>query len=230
MSPTDGASVACPQPHLWPPLTELHDIRAEIERQVLSELLMIGDGARTVVVGLRSTSVCLARELFAAYGPKLEMTVGLQPFPPRAGLDRGCPIGNWPFGNIPFLEAALHVPQPRVVQGAFFKAKVRFVNRGAGQLHIETSSNFNVYLFQPARGPVGAPEGASLGTGLMFDLAPGKSRDVDAFGGTASCDSALGYVVPAGSYDARALIDQSPPGGGVHVFWSDATRIEVVAP
>lgn len=69
-----------------------------------------------------------------------------------------------------------------------------------------------------------------MGTGLLLTLLPGQTQDVKAFGGTASCDPALGYVLPAGTYQARALIDFSPGESGVHVFWSDPIQIEVVAP
>ncbi len=88
--PTATAISACGERHVWPPLADPQAIRAEIERQVMPELLQIGNGAGTVLVGLRSTGECLARELFSAYGPKVVLSVGLLPFPLRPNPNGGC--------------------------------------------------------------------------------------------------------------------------------------------
>jgi hypothetical protein len=205
-------------------------IRAEIEGRHLPDLIMIGDGANVVSVGLRARAECVARSIVAAYGPRVEVTVGLFPFPFRAQANRGCQLGSWPLGSIPFLRSTISIDD-RIVQGEFFKGSVRFTNAGAALIDLDTDSNFPIYLFRGgADVPIGGSEGGSIGTGLTFQLAPGQSRDIPGFGGTASCDAALGYVLPSGQYDARALINFSPPEGGVHQFWSDAFRVEVVDP
>jgi hypothetical protein len=213
------------------PFADLPSIRAEIEEQAHAQLVMIGDGATTVSVGLRAGAECLARQIVAVYGPKVDVTVGLLPFPLRPVANRSCLVGGWPPGSVPFLKASLDIQPNRVAQGDTVKGTVRFTNGGVGQLHLDTSSNFSIYVFAVgADVPVGASEGGSMGTGLLVELAPGQSKDVPAFGGTASCDPALGYVLPTGQYQARALIDFSPPEGGVHVFWTDPLEVEVVAP
>ena len=192
--------------------------------------MSIGDGANTVVVGLRARAECLARQIVTAYGPKVEVTVGLLPFPPQAQTRRTCHIGEWPHGFVPGLRTVLEVPA-QVQRGEFFKGSVHFSVAGPGAITVETSSNFTVYLFQPeGEAPIGTGEGGSMGTGLSFRLVPGQDQKVDAFGGTASCDPALGYALPSGQYRARALIDIAPAEGGVHQFWSESSPIEVVGP
>jgi len=225
-----SAQINCRDSIAWPPRTDLPSIRAEIENRGLPDLISIGDGANVVSVGLRARAECVARSIVIAYGPHVEVSVGLFPFPPRAQPNRSCFVGHWPFGSVPFLRSSIRVDD-KIVQGEFFKGSVRFTNGGLGPINLDSSSSFPIYLFQGDAGePVGTSEGGSIGTGLTLQMAPGQSQDVKAYGGTASCDQALGYVIPAGSYRARALIDFSPPEGGVHIFWSDPLPVEVVAP
>jgi hypothetical protein len=219
----------CPAGHVWPPLADLHAIRAEIERQVMDRLTQIGDGAQTVLVGVRAKDECLARELFGAYGARLELTVGVLPFPPRPIPVQGCGQAG-PLLAPPNIRATPQLPE-QVSQGDIVRGTVRLANVGPAAVSVDTSSNFVAYLFPPGGNtPVGVPEGGRVGTGLSFDLVPGRPKDVDIYGGTASCEPSLGYVLPAGNYEARALIDWAPPGGGVSMFWSDSVPITVVAP
>jgi len=229
--PTPAALGPCRTILSLRPQADLPAIRAEIEGQHIPDLIEIGDGAGTIGVGLRARAECVARQIVAAYGSKVEVSVGLLPFPPRPTAIRGCRNGDWPFAKIPFLSTALDIQPAQIPQGEFFKGTVRFKNNGLALSSLDTSSYFTAYLFAAGVDvPLGTSEGGSLGTGLEFTLAPGQSRDVPVFGGTASCDPALGYVLPIGHYEARATIDFSPPdGSGVHVFWSDPLPVEVVA-
>ena len=62
-------------------------------------------------------------------------------------------------------------------------------------------------------------------------LTPGEGIELGAGGGTASCDLAVGYVIPAGSYVGRAVVDcQEPVTFENRSFWSDAAPILVVTP
>jgi len=232
-STSSPAAAACANDVVWPPHDDLPSIRAEIESRAiaLGELHSIGDGAGVVTVSLSARSECLARGIVAAYGSNVDVTVGLLPFPPRAGADAGCPPVPWPFGATPGLTAALRFEADRVKQGESLAATVRFANLSFGNIDVLTSSSFPIYVFaaDPDR-PVGAPDGPVAGTGLGFTLAPAEGRDDGAYGGTASCSARLGYVLPVGTYRARALVDLSPPEGGLHVFWTDPVPLEVVAP
>jgi len=225
-----SAQVVCHDSIAWPPLFDLAAIRAEIENRHLPDMLMIGDGANVVSIGLRARAECVARSIVLAYGPRVEVSVGLFPFPPRAQADRSCPLGNWPFGSVPFLRSTISLDD-RIVQGEFFKGSVRFTNGGLGPISLDSSSTFPIYLFhRDAVEPIGASEGGSIGTGLTLQMAPGQSQNVKAYGGTASCDLTLGYMLPIGQYQARAFIDFVPSDGGVRQFWSDPLAVEVVAP
>lgn len=194
--------------------------------------MFVGEGANRVIgVGLRANAEALARELNTRYGAAVELTVGLFPFPPPTAPQRACDQVRRPVVDHQPLEAAVAIG-PTVVAGDFIRGKVRLMNAGVGPYELNSSSTFPVYLFRPGdQTPVGSPEGASAGTGFGKTLAPGETVLLDAGGGTASCDLALGYVVPAGTYEARALIDfQEPVTFDLRFFWSAPTMVEVVRP
>jgi hypothetical protein len=226
-----AAEASCGVQVVWPGFGDLHAIRTQIEERAKLELLGIGEGASAVSVNLRARAECLARSIVTAYGSKVEVTVGLLPFPLKPQANGGCPIGSWPHGVMPFLKTTLDVQPMEILQGEWFRGNVRFANPGGSPANVETSSNYSAYLMQPGvETPVGYPEGGSMGTGLSFTLAPGQTRDVPVFGGTASCDPALGYMLPIGQYEARAMIDFSTRDGPLQEFWSDPLRLTVVAP
>jgi hypothetical protein len=207
-------------------------IRAEIEPLMGESGMSLGEGANRVIsVGLRANAEEVARELIAKYGSAIEVTVGNFPYPPPDAPHRAC---DW----TPQV-AADHAPlvgavgfDPTVVGGEFFRGKLRLTNAGLVNYQLETSSNFSIFLFR--RGevlPIGSPEGGSVGTGYAKLLGPAETVELDASGGTASCDLALGYVLPAGTYEARALVDfQDSETSELGHFWSEPTTIEVVDP
>ena len=62
-------------------------------------------------------------------------------------------------------------------------------------------------------------------------LTPAESILLPGFGGTASCDLALGYTLPPGAYEARALVDfVRDPEDEVVFFWSEPSTVEIVNP
>jgi hypothetical protein len=159
------------------------------------------------------------------------VTVGLFPYPPPESAQRGCGPQTPIVRDHRPLTALLTV-EPTVASGGFFKGKVRITNAGAVPYELSTSSSFAVYLFRPGEAiPIGISEGGWMGTGYGKTLAPGESLELPAGGGTASCDLAVGYVVPPGSYQGRALVDyQEPVTFENQPFWSEPAPIQVVAP
>ena len=121
----------------------------------------------------------------------------------------------------------------QIESGASFDATIRISNVGSTPFVLDTSSRLEVHLFLPGgTKPVGAFELAVAGTGLGRTIGPGASTAIPGYGGTASCDGSRGYALPAGPYQARALVDFTrglEGGHGPLVFWSDALDVEVVA-
>lgn len=225
-----------PRPTFRPPgspaaLTP-EQILAEIDPLMGESGMSLGEGANRVIsVGLRANAEDVARELLDKYGSAIEVTVGNFPYPPPDVPQRAC---DW----TPQV-ARDHAPlvgtvgfDPTVVGGEFFRGKLRITNAGPVPYQLETSSNFSMYLFRPGELlPIGSPEGGSMGTGYSKLLDPGATVEFDASGGTASCDLALGYVLPGGMYEARALVDfQDSETFELAYFWSDPTTLEVFDP
>lgn len=208
------------------------EIRARIEPFMGEQGISIGEGAGgVIVVGLRANAEELARKLHATYGDAVQLSVGLFPFPPPDAPERTClHLPQTVPLHVP-LAGALAVDGPAIV-GAFYRGSVRLTNVGPAPYELSTSSNFNAYLFRPGEtSPIAMSEGGSMGTGYGKRLAPGESVQLDAGGGTASCDLALGYALPPGVYEARALVDFSDPQTfEVRYFWTDPATLEIVGP
>jgi hypothetical protein len=62
-------------------------------------------------------------------------------------------------------------------------------------------------LFHRADLPVGFFTGGMDDIGYGATIAPGESITLDVVGGTASCDPALGWALPPGSYEARVQVE-----------------------
>ncbi len=206
-------------------------ILAEIDPLMGESGLSLGEGANRVIsVGLRANAEDVARELVARYGAAIQVSVGNFPFPPPGAPQRACDWTPQVAADHEPLVGTLGI-EPAVVGGEFFRGKLRLTNDGLGSYPLETSSNFSMFLFRPGELlPIGSPEGGSMGTGYSKLLGRGETVEFDAAGGTASCDLSLGYVLPAGTYEARALVDFQDATFELGHFWSEPTTIEVVDP
>jgi hypothetical protein len=206
-------------------------IRAELEPFLGDQIISIGEGAGGVInVGLRATGEELAGQLHATYGDAVRISVGLFPFPPPENPQRACVnIREVVRDHAPLLAA---VAVDRTIDaGTFFRGTVRLTNAGILPFQLETSSNFSVHLFRPGESePIGGSEGGMVGTGYSAPLDPGEAVELEAAGGTASCDLALGYLLPAGVYEARAIIDFQTATGELAFFWSDPATVELINP
>jgi hypothetical protein len=213
----------------WPsPLTPV-EIRDEIERRATGRFIDLGLGAGVVSVTLRAPEAALAQEIVDAYGPAVEVSVGLFPFPLRDDGTRSCAIGR-SFGDHPSLRATLDLPIPPVSAGDSFQATVRIQNISTQPFDLETGADFEVFVFR--RGsltPIGDGGGTHL-VGRELTLLAANATTMPGNGGTSSCDASLGYTLPAGPYEARALVEFSSHETGLTVFfWSEPSRIDILA-
>lgn len=213
----------------WPSPLTLSRIQDEIMRRASGRFSSIGIGAATVFVTLLPSEATLAQELVDAYGPAVEVSVGLFPFPLRDNGMRSCAIGRT-FGDLPSLKVTLDPPIPAVITGQAFQVTVRILNRSSQPLDLQTGTEFEVYLFRPgSTTPIGDGGGTHL-VGRDLHLLPANATTLPGNGGTASCDASLGFAIPPGTYEARALIDVSfQNGASPFTFWSDPSRVAVVA-
>ncbi len=190
-------------------LRGLRRVREEIERDLEQRaaeagrwiLTSIGEGAGVICVALRADQETLASELADRYGSAVELRVGWFSFPARRRSHprpAGTALEEQTFDG---LEMSVEAGQKVLEAG----------DDGHGRLVLRNSSSERIGPLgsgQPLAGSllnasleaVGGYGGWIAGTGLIIDLAPGRSASIPVIYGTASTREDLGYVVPPGSY------------------------------
>jgi hypothetical protein len=194
-------------------LSDLRRVREEIERTLEQRatqtgrriLTSIGEGKGVIRVALRADQENLASDLAARYGSVVELRVGGFSFPdPRRSHPRppaGPALEEQTFEG---LKMSVEVGQKVLEAG----------EDGHGRLVLRNSSSERIGPLgsgQPLAGSllnasletVGGYSGWIAGTGLIVDLAPGRSASIPVIYGTASTREDLGYVVPSGRYWLR---------------------------
>ena len=193
--------------------SDFDGIRADIQARWGDQLNGIGGGADFVEVDFKSTALDAATAVVAKYGTGVRVRLGLLPFPSPSGAGNGCLGWLQNVVSETQLQATIELPDRsnRIGHGTF-NAKVHLTNTGQVRVHVDSGQPLVILLYLRDRvDPVGTLDAAIGGTGLSTDLDPGSSFDIEAIGGTASCDPALGYDLPDGQYIARAVVEQ---GGG----------------
>jgi hypothetical protein len=190
-------------------VADLETIRADIEQTYAGQFVGIGIGPGVVSIAFQSTALEAARAVVAKYGPAVQVSVGLFPFPaPPGALPNPCVkiLATHTIEDPGPLRARIEMPA-QIAHG-FFKANVRVVNTGPEAVGLTSGQPAIVTLYRPAEvQPIGGFAGGIGGTGLELILQPGGSTVIPAVGGTASCDLAVGYEIPDGQYVARAAVE-----------------------
>jgi len=212
------------------PSEDLGAIRDAIFAQYQPNLVEVGIGAGYVDVGLASTATKGADEILAKYGSLVHVSLGFFPYPaPSSALGNGCTseFGGWPTVDPRPLRATIELSTSYLTHARGFSAKVRLTNMGTSPLAVSTGSPLLIYLFELGGAiPVGASSGGVAGVGIGRTLKAGEYIDIDAGGGTSSCDLKLGYELPDGPYIAKAAVELDQASGPGY-FWSEPLAVEL---
>jgi hypothetical protein len=214
--------------------TRLEEIQAELSVMAGESLIGSGIGAGNVFVDLRADSEAAAAAIHEKYGDLVDITLGMFGYPDMSsGGEGGCADMVPPPTTEPVsLSVTLALTDETVKSGADFTGSVTVTNTRPDVLHFESGSPLAALVYRPGEAdPVGAFTGAIAGVGVGADLQPGESIDIDVLGGTASCDSSLGYALPAGDYEVRVPVDQYEyPNGAfeLHAIYSDRAALTIV--
>jgi hypothetical protein len=191
---------------------DLLEIQQEIVERARPFLVSASSGGASGVieVGLRANGEGMARQIVEQYGDAVHITVGLLSYPDRARADglTTCGPAEGTLRQDAPLRGTLVLESINVASGADFNAKVRVANVGVNDFDFQSGSPATALVFAPGGGEaIGTFAGGIAGVGIGRVLRPRDSIDIDVLGGTASCDPALGYALPPGLYDVRAVID-----------------------
>ena len=221
-------------------LSDLRRVRGEIERTLEQRatktgrwiLTSIGEGKGAIRVCLRADQVNLAGELAARYGSAVELRVGAFAFPDRRrSHPRASSKPALEERTIEGLEMSVEADQETLEVG----------DDGRGRLVLRNSSSERIgplgsgqplvgVLVNASLETVGGYSGMIAGTGLIIDLAPGRSASIPVIYGTASTREDLGYTVPPGAYWLKVQMRFRHGLGGppTHVLTAPLTQVTVI--
>ncbi|HEX5590799.1 MAG TPA: hypothetical protein VFX65_10965, partial [Candidatus Limnocylindrales bacterium] len=191
------------------PATEaqLEQIQETLSVTYRDKLRSVGRGAGVIHLALRADGEAEAAEVLAAYGELVEIIVGALPYPDPFDVAASCSLPDPILAATPFSVTATIDPST-VRSGRDFGGSVTVTNTGSAPATLDSGQPATAIVFRAGSNrAVGVYTGAIAGTGYGGTLAPGESLVFDVLGGTASCDPALGYALPPGSYDVRVIVD-----------------------
>ena len=208
--------------------TDLSALQQTIQTTYESRLLWTGQASDHLDIGLRADAVDVARELHERYGDLITLHVGLLGYPdPGKPAGSRCPVRG-PIATPP-VRVTLTLDRTTVPSGGGFKGSVRITNDGASMISVDTGSPAEARVYLPGENePVGTYAGAIGGVGMGGPLAPGASLDIDMVGATASCDPALGWALPPGTYEVRAVLEWNGDADGLKSILSDPVPLTIV--
>ena len=221
-------------------LSDLRQVREEIERTLEQRaaqtgrwiLTSIGEGKGVIRVTLRADQENLASELAARYGSAVELRVGGFSFPDRRRSHPRPPAGlALEEQTFEGLEMSVEADQNVIETG----------DDGHGRLVLRNSSSERIGPLGSGQPLVGSLLNASLetvggysgwiaGTGLILDLASGRSASIPVIYGTASTPEDLGYAVPPGRYWLKVQMPfrQGLGGPPTNAVTAPLTQITIV--
>jgi hypothetical protein len=184
-------------------MAAMDDIIGMVDRSFQS----VGLGAGVIHVNLRADGEDLAAGVFEKYGDLVEITVGLLPYPDRFAGPVQCGTDGLNVSDAPLdLEAELNTGV--IKPGADFRGQVKITNTAAVPFDFQSGPTQTAAVYLPgADVPVGFFTRGLDSIGYGATIAPGESITLDVVGGTASCDPALGWALPPGSYEVRVHVE-----------------------
>ena len=221
-------------------LSGLRRVRQEIERTVGQRatqtgrqiLTSIGEGKGVIRVALRADQENLASELTARYGSAVELRVGAFCFPDRRRSHPRPPVRppleEWTFEG---LERSVEADQRVLQAGDDGHARLVLRNNSSQRIGPLASGQPLVgLLLNASLEAIGGYSGMIAGTGLIIDLAPGRSASIPVIYGTASTREDLGYALPPGTYwlKVQMRFRQGLGGPPTHALTAPLATITII--
>jgi len=191
-------------------LSGLRRVRQEIERTLGQRatqagrpiLTSIGEGKAVICVALRADQENLAGELAARYGSAVELRVGAFCFPDRRHGHLRPPVRPaLEERTFEGLEMSVEAGQRILQAGDDGHARLALRNNSSERIGpLASGQPLAGLLLNASLEAIGGYSGMIAGTGLIIDLAPGRSASIPGVYGTASTREDPGYALPPGTY------------------------------
>ena len=201
------------------PEARLLELMEEISARAGQHLLSIALTADHLDMTLRPDGKAIADELTAVYGDVLRVTaIGFLGYPDPSIGARPCQTLLATKIDTSALRATLILDEATIRSGEDFRGSVVIRNSGAGPLELNSGDPATAVIYRAGTNElVGGYAAGGEGVGLGGTMAPGAEITASMVSGTASCVPELGYTLPPGTYDARAVVEQYQPlaAGGI---------------
>lgn len=174
-------------------------IQAQLVDELEGRYLSIGLGVDGLAVTLAADEAELAADLQARYGDAINLYVGVLAYP----LDEATSACADPPAEreVPGLSITIEPPDVPIAAAGTQPANLTVTVTNAGDTPIQFSSGTAIGTLLDSDGRVVNSNQISVAdVGIEVDLQPGASTDLPLLVTTASCDPALGYIVPPGEY------------------------------
>jgi hypothetical protein len=185
--------------------TAIHDVRVDAMNDA-------------VAVGLAADKVDDAARLHDRYGDVVKLTVGWLPYPMATGSAAVSSGACRPLpdpGQSSPLSAQLVLGANSLERGGQARGVVHVRNTSAQSVELRNVQPMDAVLLQPgSQKVVGALAARVDGADSGGKLEPGETLSLPVMAGTASCDPALGYTVPPGSYEVVVVLPGASAGTG----------------
>jgi hypothetical protein len=202
------------------PQARLYELMQEIGDKAGSHLLGLGVMSDHLELALRPDGKATADALTATYGPDILhiVSIGFLGYPDINVVARPCLTMLASKIDISGLRAILTLDSPTVRSGQDFHGSVVIRNDGSQPAELNSGAPATAVVYRAGTNELVGGYAAGGGeVGFGGTIAPGASLTDEMVSGTASCVPALGYALPPGHYDVRAVVEQyhSLPAGGV---------------
>lgn len=176
-------------------------IQATLIEELRGRFTEIGSGGKAgaVIVGLNPTEESLAAELVERYGPAVDLTVGALKYP-LADAVADCGPALEP-SLIDGLEIKiLNTAEPvEVTEAGTIALTIQLTNTGDQSIRFD--SGHPSTMITDAHGEARTRDTRSVAdVGIVIALEPGASQNFDVDVSLASCDPAVGYLLPPGDH------------------------------
>ena len=174
-------------------------IQAQLVEELEGRYLSIGLGMDGLAVTLAADEAELAADLQARYGDAINLYLGVLAYP----LDRATSVCTDPpaESELPGLSITIEPPGVPIAAAGAQPADLTVTVTNTGDAPIRFSSGTAIGTLLDSNGRVvNSNQIAVADVGIEVDLQPGASTDLPLLVTTASCDPALGYIVPPGEY------------------------------